>query len=588
MNFIEIENLSFEYYSYDEEKDQKIAHKAIDNLSLNIEEGTFVAILGHNGSGKSTLAKHLCGILKGSSGNITIEGLSTSIEENIWEIRKKVGTVFQNPDNQLVATIVEDDIAFGAENIGVPREEILKRIENALEAVQMTKFRKSHTSNLSGGQKQRVAIAGILAMEPKCIILDEPTAMLDPKGRKEVIKTIKKLNKEKGITIILITHYMEEVVDADRLIVIEKGKIILDDKPLEVFKNIETIKSLKLTVPEPIEIAHTLKSQGFNIDVEYLKIEPLAKKLLEIGFNEKIIFEKYKSINKNTEETLKLENINYIYNKNTVFEKKALNDINFQIDKGDFLGIIGHTGSGKSTLIQLFNGLLEPTNGNVYFNRQDIFKDRKNIKNIRQKIGVVFQYPEYQLFEETVFKDVCFAPKNMGCSEKEINERATKALKMVGLSEKYYKKSPFELSGGEKRRVAIAGILAMQPDILVFDELTAGLDPFGREQILGNIQKLHKELGITIVLISHSMEDVCKTCNKVIVLNNGNIVLNNNLEKVFENGDILENIGLDIPKSNKLLLILNENNNNFPKNIYTVDKCLNFLSKNLKNVDNSV
>lgn len=584
MSFIEIENLSFEYYSYDEESEQKIAHKVIDDLSLKIEEGSFIAILGHNGSGKSTLAKHLSGILKGCSGNVIVNKMNTSIEENIWEIRKNVGIVFQNPDNQIVATVVEDDVAFGAENLGIPREEILERVENALNSVQMSKYKKTHTTNLSGGQKQRIAIAGILAMQPKCIVLDEPTAMLDPKGRKEVIKTIKRLNKEKGITIILITHYMEEVVDADRLIIMEKGKIVLDDKPLEVFKNVEKIKSLKLDVPEPMEIAYNLNKNGFNINLDYLKIEPLAEKLLKIGFKENIEFNNTETIiNENKEETIKLENVNYIYAENTVFEKKALNNINLQIDKEDFYGIIGHTGSGKSTLIQLFNGLLSPSSGNVFFNRENIFNDKKNLKNIRQKIGVVFQYPEYQLFEETVFKDVCFAPKNMGCSKEETEKRAKEALNIVGLSEKYYKKSPFELSGGEKRRVAIAGILAMKPDVLIFDELTAGLDPFGREEILSNIKKLHKNFGITIVLISHSMEDVCKMCNKVLVLNDGKIILNDYLEKVFENSDILEKIGLDIPKANKLLFLLNEKKFNFPKNIYTVDKCLNFLYKNLIN-----
>lgn len=586
MSFIEIENLSFEYSHYDEETNQKIKQKAIDNLSLKIEEGSFVAILGHNGSGKSTLAKHLSAILKGSSGNVYINSLNTSIEENIWEIRKQVGTVFQNPDNQIVASIVEDDIAFGVENLGIEREEILKRIDYSLSCVDMLKHKKSFTANLSGGQKQRIAIAGILAMKPKCIVLDEPTSMLDPSGRKSIINTIKKLNKEQGITIVLITHYMEEVVDADRLIIMEKGKIVLDNSPLEVFKNVEEIKRLKLDIPEPMEIAHNLKNKGFNISLDYLKIEPLAKKLLNIGFKPNLkIEEENININEN-EETLKLENVKHIYAENTVFEKIALDNINLSIKKGDFLGIIGHTGSGKSTLVQLFNGLLKASYGEIYFNRENIFENKKNIKNIRQKIGVVFQYPEYQLFEETVFKDVCFAPKNMGLYENEILENAKNALEIVGLSEKYYNKSPFELSGGEKRRVAIAGILAMQPEILVFDELSAGLDPFGRDEILNNISNLHKKLNITVVLISHSMEDVCKVCNKVIVLNEGKIVLNDYLEKVFENAKILENIGLDIPKANKLMLCLNNKIPDIPKNIFTVDKCLNFLNKNLNNVNN--
>lgn len=584
MSFIEIENLSFEYSNFNQDEKNTHQFKAIDNLSLKIEEGSFVAILGHNGSGKSTLAKHLSGILNNFTGSIFINGLDLSKQENIWEIRKQIGTIFQNPDNQIVASIVEDDIAFGVENLGIERSEILKRIDFALDCVGMTMHKKSFVSNLSGGQKQKIAIAGILAMMPKCIVLDEPTAMLDPIGRKSIIKTIKKLNKELGITIILITHYMEEVIDADRIIIMEKGKIVLDDCPLKVFKNVEKIKALKLEVPVAMEIAYNLKNAGFKIDLEYLKIEPLIKKLLKIGFkntNFDEISNENINENKTFEETLNLENIKYIYSENTVFEKIALNNINLTINKGDFLGIIGHTGSGKSTLVQLFNGLLIASYGNIYFNRKNIFEDKKNLKNIRKKIGVVFQYPEYQLFEETVFKDVCFAPKNMGLNENEVKQRAINALKIVGLNENFYNKSPFELSGGEKRRVAIAGILAMEPEIIIFDELAAGLDPFGRDEILNNIKNLHKKLNITVVLISHSMEDVCKVCKKVIVLNEGRIILNDYVEKVFENASLLEKIGLDIPIVNKIIVGLNNEISTIPKSIFTVDKCLKLLEQNL-------
>ncbi len=581
MKLLQIKNLSFNYVSHNEETGEKTSYKAIDNISLDIDRGSFVCILGHNGSGKSTLAKHLSGILKGCEGEVLIDGLSTSENKNIWDIRKTVGMVFQNPDNQLVSSVVEDDIAFGPENLGVDREDIKRRIDFALKSVDMEDFRHSVTSNLSGGQKQRIAIAGILAMNPKCIVLDEPTAMLDPKGRKEIIKTIKKLNREKGITIVLITHYMEEVIDADRLVVMEKGKIILDDTPLNVFKNVEKIRELKLDVPESMDIIYELNKKGYKIPLDSLSIEDLANKLIKIGFNEKT-YQDIENVKINDgEEIIKLENVKYIYSKDSVFEKKALDNINITINKGDFLGIIGHTGSGKSTLIQIFNALLKPTFGSVYINRQDIYKDNKNLKHIRQKVGVVFQYPEYQLFEETVYKDVAFAPANMGLSIEEIDKRVKQALDIVFIDKSYYNKSPFELSGGEKRRVAIAGILAMKPDVLVFDELTAGLDPYGREEMLAQIKNMQKELNTTIVLVSHSMDDVSKVCNKVFVLNKGKIVLNDTVNNVFEKGKILENIGLDIPKCSKLFHILNENNYNFNTNIFTVDRCVKVLNKSL-------
>ena len=581
MKFLQIKNLSFNYVSHNEETGEKTSYKAIDNISLDIEEGSFVAILGHNGSGKSTLAKHLSGILKGHEGEVLVEGLSTTDEKNMWDIRKKVGMVFQNPDNQIVATIVEDDVAFGAENLGLEREEIKKRIDFGLNAVNMQDFRHSTTSNLSGGQKQRIAIAGILAMEPKCIVLDEPTAMLDPRGRKEVIETIKKLNKEKGITIVLITHYMEEVIDTDRLIIMEKGKVVLDDIPLNVFKNVEKIKELKLDVPESMEIIYNLNKKGHNIPLDSLSIEDLAKKLINIGFNKSIYEHIENNIEQEQEEKIKLKDIKYIYAPNTVFEKIALDNINLTINKGDFLGIIGHTGSGKSTLIQMFNALIKPSFGQVYINREEIYSNNKPLKDIRQKVGVVFQYPEYQLFEETVYKDVAFAPINMGLSKEEVDKRVKEALNTVFIDESYYNKSPFELSGGEKRRVAIAGILAMKPEVLIFDELTAGLDPYGREEILSQIKYMQQKLDTTIVLVSHSMDDVSKTCNKVFVLNNGNMALNGMVTQVFENGKMLESIGLDIPKCSKLFHILNENGFNFNTNIFTIDKCVDILNKTL-------
>ncbi len=613
MKFLQIENLSFDYTSYNEETQGHVLFKALDNINLSINKGSFVSILGHNGSGKSTLAKHFSGILTGTSGQVLVDNLSTSDPDNIWNIKKNVGIVFQNPDNQIVASIVEDDIAFGVENLGLPRDEIQKRINFALDAVNMSEFRNSYITNLSGGQKQRVAIAGILAMQPQCIVLDEPTAMLDPQGRKEIIDIIKKLNKEKNITVILITHFMEEVIDSERLIVMEKGRVILDDNPLEVFKNIDYIKKIKLDVPEGLDISHSLNKLGHNLPLNALTLDDLAKNLVEYGLKNNILnststtknTSSYNSNNSNSPnsldnssnsnlEKLKLENITHIYSKNTVFERTALSDINLSINHGDFLGIIGHTGSGKSTLIQMLNALIKPTEGDIFLNRVNMYdfgnQNKKNtkklrnihLKEIRKKVGVVFQYPEYQLFEDTVYKDVAFAPKNMNLDPEEIHKRVIDALNIVSIGEEYYNKSPFELSGGEKRRVAIAGIIAMKPDILVFDELTAGLDPFTREEVLSQIIKMQNELNLTIVLVSHSMEDVAKVCNRIIVLNKGKCVLNNTIENVFNNTELLEEIGLDIPKYSKLFDIINQKYNySFDTNIYKLKDCIRLLDNNL-------
>lgn len=274
---ISIKNLSFKYDCEDEN-----AKQILKDIDLEIKEGEFLALLGHNGSGKSTLAKLINGLLIPGEGDVLVDGMNTKNEEEIWNIRRNAGMVFQNPDNQLVATIVEDEVAFGPENLGIEPAEIRKRVDKALEDVGMSDYKKNAPHLLSGGQKQRVAIAGILAMSPKYIILDEPTAMLDPSGRREVIDTLVKLNKEENKTIILITHYMEEAAISDRVVVMEDGNIVLSGKPREVFSQVEEIKKLGLDVPQVTELAHELKKDGIEISTEVLNIEEMVKEICHL------------------------------------------------------------------------------------------------------------------------------------------------------------------------------------------------------------------------------------------------------------------------------------------------------------------
>ncbi len=269
-NIIEIKNVTFEY------SDEETTHIAVNNLNLNIERGSFTVILGHNGSGKSTLAKMLNGLNKPSCGDIFVDGINTKNEETEIEVKRRVGMVFQNPDNQLIASIVEEDVAFGPENLGMEPKVIRKRVDEALKAVGMEEFTASTPHRLSGGQKQRIAIAGIIAMEPECLVLDEPTAMLDPKGRREIIDTIEKLNQEKGITVILITHYMEEAENADRVLVMNDGEIIKDGAPKEVFRNVELLKSVGLDVPQTTELLYVMQKNGFNVDTNVISVKDTA------------------------------------------------------------------------------------------------------------------------------------------------------------------------------------------------------------------------------------------------------------------------------------------------------------------------
>ena len=275
---IECRNLVFKYTA-SENQEEKIA---INDVNLQITEGEFIAILGHNGSGKSTMAKHMNALLIPTDGKMLVNKMDTSDMNNLWNIRETAGMVFQNPDNQLVATIVEEDVAFGPENLGVPPDEIRKRVDEALERVGMSEYKKHAPHLLSGGQKQRIAIAGILAMQPKCIIFDEPTAMLDPSGRKEVLDTIIDLNRNYGITVILITHYMDEAAKADRIVVMDKGKLILDGKPRDVFSNVEKMKNIGLDVPQVTELSYELQKVGINIDTRILDVNEMVNAICQL------------------------------------------------------------------------------------------------------------------------------------------------------------------------------------------------------------------------------------------------------------------------------------------------------------------
>lgn len=607
MNNIEVKDCTYEYVRRDENDEVVEKLSAISHLNFTIEEGSFVCVLGHNGSGKSTLAKLFNALQIPTEGCVIISGMDSREEANVFPIREKVGMVFQNPDNQIIASVVEEDVGFGPENIGIPTEEIWKRVADALDAVNMEAYRLKSPNHLSGGQKQRVAIAGTLAMEPKTIVLDEPTAMLDPSGRAEVIRSIRELNQKKGITIILITHYMEETVDADRIILMDQGKLVLDGTPKEIFSKVEELKSLRMDVPLITDLAHELRLSGMPISEGILKEEELVEELLSIFGEDSFVEEEREEAasqasTPSLEETekekekdfiLKVENLSCIYQKGTAMESYALKDIHLSIKRGSFSALIGHTGSGKSTLLQHFNGLIKPETGEIFIHfrknpaliLQDkgflFWKGKKrrvekegvlsfkeegfDFQGLRFKVGLVFQYPEYQLFEETVFEDVLFGPKNQGLSLEDAKKEAEEALRSMGVEEALWQKSPFELSGGQKRRVAIAGVLAMEPELLILDEPTAGLDPAGREELFQVIAHLQERYAMTILLVSHSMDDVARYAEEVFVLNQGECIRQGSPEEVFSHKKEMEELGLGLPQIRAFLYSLEEKGLSFPK-----------------------
>lgn len=592
MKLIDIKNLTYEYFRRDKEGNVDEMIEALNDISLDIKQGEFIAILGQNGSGKSTLAKHLNALLLPAEGNVVVDGMDTLEGEVRLEIRKTAGMIFQNPDNQIIGNIVEEDVAFGPENLGVPTSEIRTRVDQSLMKTGMFKYSKKSPNQLSGGQKQRVAIAGVLAMQSKCIIFDEATAMLDPKGRKQMIAIAKQLQEENNITIIFITHHMDEVLFANRVFVMNHGKIVGEGRPIEIFKDKELLDDCGLKLPIFYEYMHFLIGQDLltekNLE-DIQNLEDLVNSLVNENkkdflspSNDTVDIDKvehHERENKNElVEGLFLNHVSYIYNKGLANEFLALSDINVKIGRGEFVAVIGQTGSGKSTFMQHLNGLYLPTEGSVFFDGMDITDKDFSLKQLRQRVGLVFQYPEYQLFAETVEQDVCFGPMNMDISKVEAQKRAYEALRDVGLPDTIYDCSPLHLSGGQKRRVAIAGVLAMHPEYLILDEPTAGLDPISAEKLLNMLKNLQKERGITIVIVSHDMEEVVEYADRILVMHHGRILMDDCIYEVFKHAEEIKQIGLEVPIGISLLHKLKENGFQLDLNKYRrIDICSELL-----------
>jgi energy-coupling factor transport system ATP-binding protein len=605
---IELKKVSYEY-----KLDHKRSILALDDINLAFEKGKSVAIIGSNGSGKTTLARLLNALLLPTAGRVVVDGLDTQDKDSQKMIRLKVGMVFQNPDNQLISTSVEREIAFGLENLALPYEEMGKRVRWALYFFHLKEYINYPPHKLSGGEKQRVALASVLSMQPEYLVLDEPTSLLDPKGKREVLSQVQRLSnpakggisKQKNVTVIHITQFPEEAIIADRVLVMHKGRIVVDGYPKDVFKQRDKLKEIGLEPPLAIELASELAQRGVIPSDDYLTMDDVVEKLtLNIKKDKKkpakkinqINFEfayphsdlktsannseKLDSLSPNSSFKILVENLSFVYNQGLPTKRKALDDINLKIEKGDFVGLVGPTGSGKTTLVQHLNALLFPTSGRVILDGVDLSagskgKDKSvDLKKIRQKVGLVFQFPELQLFEDTVYDDIAFGPKNLGLAEKEIKERVKSSMAKVGLDfDEFASRSPFSLSGGEQRKVAIAGILAQEPEILILDEPTCGLDSKSTEEI----KKLLKDLNansVTVILISHNMDLIAELAQKIILLDQGRVVLFCSKEDFFKDFERIKSIGLDLPEVTELLWKLKQKGFEVRTDVFTKKEAL--------------
>lgn len=590
---IRAEQVRFQYKKRDVDGNVIATEEILKGVDLTIKKGEFIALLGRNGSGKTTFSKQLNAILRPSEGTVTVDEMGTKDADKLYEIRQRVGMVFQNPDNQMVAANVEEEVAFGPENLGMESDTIVARVKQALEQVRMWKRRKTAPNHLSGGQKQRIAIAGILAMHPDYIVLDEPTAMLDPKGRKEVMEALQRLNQEQEMTVILITHDMEEAALASRVILLADGQMRFDGRPEKFFGADALLAEMGMEAPLSYRVRKLIDSDVFEKKIGDARVEEATidkrEKVAEYdktgreweASSELVDKKKNKKAEAETDEKnqdlLSLQHVSYIYSPGTAYEKVALDDVNLSLGKGEIVGLAGHTGSGKSTMIQLLNGLLKPTSGTVTFEGKDIHAKGYSGNYLRSKVGMVFQYPEHQMICDTVWEDVAFGPSKQGLTGEACETRVEEALRFVDLPEKYYQASPLQLSGGQKRRVAIAGVLAMQPEYIMLDEPAAGLDAEGKREIFDRIRQMSREPGIGVLLVSHSMEDLAEYADRIIVLDDGKKILDDRPAQVFAKRETLADCGLDVPETVKLADKLRANGYQIPQNVIREKELLDYL-----------
>ena len=495
--------------------------EALSDLTLQIPAGQNVCILGGNGSGKSTLLQLVNALALPTSGEVSVCGMSTSDPALSLKIRAQTASVFQHPEDQMVTSIVADDVAFGPENLRVPQPSIARRVESALAAVDMTEHAQSDPSDLSGGQTQRVAIAGAIAMEPEILLLDEPCAMLDAEGRESVRAIISQLH-EQGITILHVTHFMEDARSAERVVVLDRGAIAFDGPAAELFEQPQLVNELGLEMPR--------RAVGLNAPASGPQPGGSPTVTTASRTSPSVVFDRVSFSYAQAANPRKRSKGRSLFGRTRDGNAAApsagdaplaVDSISFEAHPGTLTALIGRTGSGKSTTAELACALKLPSSGSVRIAGIDT-SDLERRKELRRLVGYVAQLPERQLFAETVFDDVAFGPRNLGLSPEEVEGRVRAALRSVNIepADALLRTSPFALSGGQQRSVALAGVLAMQQPILVLDEPMAGLDPRGRARVRELIRAL-KRAGTTLLMVTHSMEDVAELADQVVALECG-------------------------------------------------------------------
>jgi energy-coupling factor transporter ATP-binding protein EcfA2 len=581
---VEVEDLTFTYSASEE--------KALKGITLDIRRGEYVAIVGANGAGKTTFCLHINGILPvvlggRMGGRILVLGREPC-EHRVYEIAQNVGMVLQDPEAQLFSADILSEVAFAAENRGIPRDEMRKLIEWALDVVRLKDYIGGFSAKLSGGQKQRLAIAANLVIRPEILVLDEPTSQLDPIGTSEVFATLRDLNKDVGMTIVVATHKCDEISNfADRIVVLEKGNLILEDTPRKVFWRVPRLREALVHVPEVAELDYQIRmwlSGGMGVSsaldeanvtleqanrsitgyVEAGKLKPSGT--FEVGLGRSVP-EKAESGNADT--ILEIDDVSYRYSEGAPL---ALSDVSIRVKRGEVVGIIGQNGAGKTTLMKCATGLLRPTSGTIRIDGQDV--TGLDALEIAKLAGLILQNPDNQLFQMSSEEEIAFGLKNLGLDDEEIARRIDEVLDLTGM-EAYRDIYPFKLSLGDRRKLAVASIFAMHPSILIFDEPTTGQDFAGRYQLSDLAIRLNR-LGATIIMISHDMSLIARYTQRTLVMGKSKVLLDAPTREVFSHTDILDSTFLEPPPAIQLAQELQRFG--VPTSILTVEELFNALT----------
>jgi len=574
LGVVEVRGLTYSY--------PNASAPALRDVNIDIKEGEFVLLTGPSGCGKTTLCRCMNGLVPhfyngDMKGDVLIDGLSTMQHETV-EFAQKAGLIFQNPDNQIFALTVEKDVAFGLENLGIPKQKMIEEIDRVLDLVGIQQLKERGTHELSGGQKQRLTIAGVLAMHPKVIVMDEPTSFLDPLGAKKIFDVLATLNREHGITILLIEHRMDLAVKyVNRIIVFDEGRVVGDGSPGEIFYSDET-RLIGVGIPRVVELTRRLRNRGLSVVGAPLTSDELLAQLTPKlspagGGAKKEAIEGLDALagEHSHSPLVRIEGVSFTYPTGV----KALDEVSLTINSGEFVAIMGENGAGKTTLVKQMNGLLRPQEGKVYVGDVDVSK--ASVASVARRVGLVFQNPDDQLFAEDVEEEIGFALRNFGFHPDVVSKRIEWALNLLDL-ERYRKSSPFILSGGERKRVALASVLAWDPDILVLDEPTIGQDYGQKERLRHFLQQLRAQ-GKTVIIVTHDVEFVAEGQPRIILMAGGRVMADGPAKTIMTDFPTLDRCSVAPPEITRLFSGLK--GYGFPGDVLDVDEASEIIAGRL-------